>query len=328
MGWIKRNLLFVIVGVVALLSLGGAGFFIWLGWSHNSETSTQLNEIYGKLKELADAPLKPGEGQTNTFLAKEQERQLADWIQTSGQYFQPIQSIPPGTNVASSAYADSLRQTIDYLQHEAEAASVTLPPKYDFSFSAQRSLLRFAPGSLDPLAQQLGEVKTIASILFAARVNALDSIQRVRVSEDDAQGLQSDYTELRPITNDLAVITPYIINFRSFTPELARVISGFSKSVNPFIVKSVLAQPASGATTPDQAGVTAPGYPYPGAPGMDPRMAMDPRYRYAAMAAQANPEQTPAAQTPTGKGGLPTVLKEQLLHITLEVDIVKLLPKS
>ena len=29
-----------------------------------------------------------------------------------------------------------------------------------------------------------------------------------------------------------------------------------------------------------------------------------------------------------GKGGLQTVLKEQLLRITMEVEIVKLLPKS
>ena len=32
---------------------------------------------------------------------------------------------------------------------------------------------------------QLGEVKAISEVLFAARVNALDGIQRVRVSDDD-----------------------------------------------------------------------------------------------------------------------------------------------
>jgi hypothetical protein len=34
------------------------------------------------------------------------------------------------------------------------------------------------------------------------------------------------------------------------------------------------------------------------------------------------------AAAPAGKGGLQTVLKEQLLRITLEVEVVKLLPKS
>jgi hypothetical protein len=36
----------------------------------------------------------------------------------------------------------------------------------------------------------------------------------------------------------------------------------------------------------------------------------------------------PAAQPAAGRGGLPVVLKEQLLRVTLEVELVKLLPKS
>jgi hypothetical protein len=38
------------------------------------------------------------------------------------------------------------------------------------------------------------------------------------------------------------------------------------------------------------------------------------------------PDQPP--QPVTGKGGSQAILKEQLLRITLEVEIVKLLPKS
>jgi hypothetical protein len=40
------------------------------------------------------------------------------------------------------------------------------------------------------------------------------------------------------------------------------------------------------------------------------------------------PNVEPNPQLVSGKGGLTTVLKEQLLRFTLEVDIVKLLPKS
>jgi hypothetical protein len=329
MGWIKRNLFFVVGGVLALGLLGGAGFFIWQGWSLNSDASVKLNEIYGKLQELAQSPLQPGNNKVNnTEEAKAQEKQVLDWIASAGKYFQPIPAVPPGATVPSAAYAEALRQTIDLLQHEAESASVTLPPKYDFSFSAQRSLVRFAPGSLEPLAAQLGEVKAISEILFAARVNDLDSIQRVRVSDDDTAGLQSDYIDQRPITNDLAIITPYVVTFRCFTPELARVVSGFATSPNPFIVKSVTVQPASATTNPEGTGEAAPN-PYPA--GMDPRYAdpryMDPRYRRGPMPGMVpNPDQPQAGQ-PAAKGGLQTVLKEQLLHITLEVEIVKLLPK-
>jgi hypothetical protein len=36
----------------------------------------------------------------------------------------------------------------------------------------------------------------------------------------------------------------------------------------------------------------------------------------------------PPPEPVAGRGGLQTVLKEQLLRITIEVDLVKLLPKS
>ena len=325
MGWIKRNLFFVVGGLLALVSLGGAGYFIWTGWARNSEASNNLNERYGKLQEIAQSPLQPGnEKINNTKIAQEQEKQVVAWIAAAGKYFQGIPAIPPGTPVTSEAYAAALRRTIDTLQHEADSGSVTLPPKYDFSFAAQRSLVKFASGSLEPLAAQLGEVKAIAEVLFAARVNDLDSIQRVRVSEDDTAGLQSDYIEKQPVTNELAIVTPYVVTFRSFTPELARVVSGFATSPNPFIVKSISVQPASAATATGAPGEVAPN-PYGGP--YDPRGGMPGRGRDRyGMPPPATPEQpAPAA---VGKGGLQTVLKEQLLHITLEVEIVKLLPKS
>ena len=39
------------------------------------------------------------------------------------------------------------------------------------------------------------------------------------------RGLQSDYIDKSPITNDLAIITPYVVTFQCFTPELARVLA-------------------------------------------------------------------------------------------------------
>ena len=322
MGWIKRNLFFVIGVVVALLALGGSGFFIWQGWSANSEASDKLNEIYGKLQELAQSPLQPGNKQTdNIQVAKEQEQEIVAWMANARQYFQPIPAIPTNATVASAAYAEALRQTIDALQREADGGSVTLPPKYDFSFSAQRSRVVFASGSLEPLAAQLGEVKAIAEILFAAKVNNLDGIQRVRVSDDDTSGLQSDYIEQRPVTNELAIITPYVVTFRTFTPELAKVISGFAASANPFVVKSLTVQPASA--------VAAPGGPE-GMGNPNPYGQPNPYEQPGNPYGRPNPYGAPPQPAPgaPGKGGLQTVLKEQLLRITLEVDIVKLLPKS
>ena len=116
------------------------------------------------------------------------------------------------------------------------------------------TIAKFAPGSLHPLAVQLGEVKTISEILFAARVNSLDGIQRNRVSDDDTAGPQTDYN------ND--------------------------GHMDVFVLRGAVAQADASSLA-----------------GMPP-------------AAGA------------GRGGLPTVLNEQLLRITLEIEIVKPLPKK
>ncbi len=303
MAWIKRNLLFAIGGILAIGLLGAAGYYNYKGWSHNTAAFEHLNQIYGTLRDLTGKKPSPGDEKTdNIKAAKDQELRMREWIRQASDSFQSIAPIPnAGSNaVSSEAFAAALRRTIDQMQHEADTASVTLPPKYGFSFEAQRTRVTFQYGSLGALAEQLGEVKTIAEVLFAARVNDLDGIQRVRVSEDDASGPGSDYFEGHGVTNNLGVLTPYQITFRSFTPEVGEVLAGFASSPHGFIVKSINVQPAGAMTTasPD---ATAP--PPPPPPG-------------------------PAPAVIPGRGGLQTVLNEQLLRVTLVVEIVKLSAKK
>ncbi len=312
MAWIKRNLFFVVGGILAIGLLGAAGFYNYKGWNHNATAVDRLTEKYNTLLDLTKKPILPGDEKTdNIKAAKEQEARLRDWIRQAGDCFQPIAPIPnTGTNaVSSEAFAAALRRTIVQLQNEADTASVTLPPRYGFAFEAQRVLVRFDPDGLGMLAQQLGEVKTISEILFAARVNSMDGIQRVRVSSDDVSGPQADYFEGTSETNNLAVLTPYLITFRSFSPEVAEVLAGFASSPHGFIVKSIIVQPAGAfAVSPTDAAVT----PYAPTPPPGPVM----------------PPPTIGAPPPPSKGGLQTVLNEQLLRVTLVVDIVKLLPKN
>jgi hypothetical protein len=317
MAWIKRNLFFVVGGILAIGLLGAAGFYNYKGWSHNTAAFNRLNEIYRTLADLTVIK-KPSPGNdkiNNIEAAKQQESQLREWIRQTAVYFKPIAPIPnTGTNaVSSEAFAAALRRTIDQLQHQARDASVTLPPSYSFSFEAQRVLVKFDPNSLGLLAQQLGETKTISEVLFAARVNSLDGIQRVRVSNDDAAGSQADYFEGRSVTNNLAVLTPYQLTFRSFSPEVGEVLARFAASPHGFIVKNINVQPA-GAYAPPTDVPALPGSPYA------PYAPMRPGQGYPPPGATPTPTATP------GRGGLQTVLNEQLLRVTLVVEIVKLLP--
>ncbi len=308
MAWIKRNLFFVIGGVIALSMLGAAGFYIYKGWSRNSGAFDALNEVVGQLKNLTP----PGNKKIdNTQIAKDQEQQLLTWMTQAGTYFQPIAAIPAGGNVDGATYSSALQKTIEQLRHEAEGAGVVLPQNFEFSFTEEKDRVTFAPSGLNPLAVQLGEVKALAEVLFTARINAIDSIQRVRVSDDDTGGPQLDYIDQLSLTNALSVITPYVVSIRCFTPELSRVLSGFATSSSPFIIKSVNVQRADVATTVANVGqdnTTPPGWMPRGVPGGGMPVA--------------------PVQPVASKGGLPTVLKEQLLRITIEVDLVKLLPKT
>jgi hypothetical protein len=199
--------------------------------------------------------------------------------------------------LSNESFGHALTATIKQLQDAAAAANVQLPPQYDFSFTTDVGRLKFADNSLEPLSAQLGEVKTISEIIFSAHVNALDGIQRVSVSDDDKIGPQADYLNDQPVATDLGVLTPYQVTFRGFSQEIAQVLEAFAASPHGFVVKTVSVQPAS------EAAMTA---------GAD---------------MGAAPPIAPPAPVP-GKGGLQTILNEQLLRVTLEVEAVKLTSKN
>jgi hypothetical protein len=312
MTWIKRNLFFFIGTALAAGLLALAGVYGFGNWQRNGMALNALNEAYTTLETLNNENPSPGNDKVNNIqTAREQERQLRDWIQQAKQYFQPIPPIPNPTNgvVTSEAFAAALRRTIDQLQHEADSTSVTLPPQYGFSFEAERTLVKFAPGSLEPLAGQLGEVKTISEILYAAKINSLDGLRRVRVSDDDARGPQSDYLDESAVSNNLAVFTPYEVTFRCFSQDLANVLSVFASSPYEFVVKDVSVQTMMTTAAPS---ASPPGG---GAMGNQPSLPAPP----------AQPAYQPPA-APIGRGGLQTVLDEHILSITMKIEVVKLPP--
>lgn len=316
MGWLKRNLFFAIGVVVAVGLLGAAGYYDYASWGHNNDAFAKLNEVYNQWSEAARQKPSPGSGTVdNIKTAGEQERQFRQWIGQTRNYFQPIAPIPKPANgpLTSELFAGALHSNIVQLVREAAAANVVLPPDYDFSFTAHMDRLTFAPGSLDPLSVQLGEVKTISEILFGAGINALDGIQRVPASPDDASGPQTDYLADQPVTTEMAVMVPYQVTFRGFSAEIARVLEGFAASPHGFIVKTISVQPAGVGASPQGGTVDAgfrPGNGVDSAPPPAPT--------------QFAPQPVPQS----GRGGLQTVLNEQLLSVTLKVEVVKLTPRN
>ncbi len=367
MDWIKRNLILVSGGLVALGLIVVAVLYTLGAMRNNATARENLESAYNEYRRLNTLNPHPGYGKVdNIKVAREQERELRAFLGQVTERFTPIAPIP--ANPTPQEYADALRRTIDQLQRDATNQSVVLPPRYNYSFEAQRQRVTFAEGSLPRLAVQLGEVKVIADILNAARINSLESIRRERVSADDQAGSPGDYLTGTTVTNDLALLTPYEVNFLAFSPELAAVLSGFANSPHALVVKVVNVQPAGVAVvdpllagqSPMEMRYVTPIIPTPIQP--QPR-AMD----EAAMARQfrdryglggERPGERPGAERPpsglrspggypqpgfpqpgaptfqpgvaaTGvRGGLRPALDERQLRVTLMVQVVKLLPKK
>ena len=288
MAWIKRNLFFAISGLVALVLIGAGGWYLFTKMALNKATQAQLEEAYSTLDGLSQKQV------GDPKVAEQQIQQLRDIGQKFRGQFKSVSPIPYTTNVAmitSAQFATTLQVTIDQLQRAAAVASVDLPQQYAFSFQAEKSLTKFAPGSLGPLSIQLGEVKTICDVLFAARVNALLSIRRERVSTDDDLGGLDSYLDKKSAMTEMAVVTPYEISFRCFGTELSSIMTAFASSDYCFIVESVDVEVAkdTGSINGDAPAKTV----------------------------------TMTAPVP-GRGGLPTFLDEEQLKVTMMLELVKL----
>jgi hypothetical protein len=337
MAWIKRNLYFVIGSAVAVVLMGLAGFYLYSKWDLNNQILTDLDGLYGELNNLNQQNPHPGSGKVdNIKAAKEQRQQLVSYVKKTRGLFERLPAIPSSTNLTDREFSPALSRTIAQLQRDATNASVNLSPKYAFSFQAQMSAFNFPPGSLQPLAVQLGEVKGICDVLYRAKINWLDSIRREMVSTNDALGTQTDYLTQTSVTNDLAVLSPYEVTFRCFSSELAAVLAGFASSPNGILVQTINVEPAPAATLETMPTVPQVAIPTPQMVAPPPIRPMEDAFaaRYGGGARRYAPPApvvstvtvAPGSAAPTARGALTTVLDEKLLKVTLTLQVVKLLP--
>ena len=339
MEWIKRNLYFVIGTLVALALLGGAGWYFYSSVKANAEVLDKLHEQYATLARLNSAIPHPGRPphSDNIKIAKDQQQQLRAFKEQAQKSFQSIPSIPEGPKIAGEDFITALRHTIDQLQKQATNSSVGLPADYSFSFATQKSQMKFATNVLGPLAIQLGEVKAICDVLFQAKVNTLEYIHRERITPEDSSGT-TDYINQKSVTNDLAVLTPYELKFKCFTPELASALSGFASSPNGLIVKTINVELAPAVEVAPEQTQFVP-QPVFQQPVQEPllqskRVEQDFRRRYGLDGRRSSPTPyVPAPQVvpqpaPASKPALQTVLDEKQLMVTLMLNVVKMLPSK
>ena len=63
MSWVKRNLFFLIGGVLAVVLLAAAGFYMYSGWKLNNDNYNKLEEKYTELETNSRAESESGQRQ-------------------------------------------------------------------------------------------------------------------------------------------------------------------------------------------------------------------------------------------------------------------------
>lgn len=330
MPWIKRNLFFVAGGLAALVLLGVAGFFFFSNWRHDKTVTDELNQQIAELNRLYNADPHPGtEEINNVAAAKQDEKRVQEFLADAQQLFVPVK---PYQKTDDRGFNNLLLNTIYELQVGASNAGVILQTNYSFTFSAQRGKLSFAPGSIEPWTAQLSEIKTICGILYKAKINALEGLRRVPVSPDDQGGETTDYLNASIITNDIAVVTPYEVTFRSFSEEIGSVLDGILRATNCLIVKTIMVEPSKAIiggdpNAPMSQGVFAsPAY----TPQPLPSRSFESTYGLGP-GARAVPAPVPGAGVsvagrPAAPSGPTVFLSEKPLHVTMMIDVVKIKP--
>ncbi|MBL9174012.1 MAG: Amuc_1100 family pilus-like protein [Verrucomicrobiales bacterium] len=316
MGWVKKNLGFVIGLAVAVVLLG-AGVWYSLGTMADSNAADgDLQAKKGQLDELVKREVYPD--QANIQLAKDEEQRVNDFIRDARKKF-AVRQLPE--TLDNAAFKSLLESKITELSREAERAGVKLPDKYNFTFEEQRKQLQLPERTLLPLTSHLENLAAICRVLFDAKVHSVVTLKRSAVGTNEMGGT-GDLLTKKVSTNSAlgAVVYPYEVVFQGFSQELAKVFTGLINSQDSFVVKTLNVERGTldGATpaTPVAAA------PMPGIPaGMDPILAR--RYGlFGRGAPQAPVAPPPATANRPGE----VVLDEKPLRVTLGLEVVSLLP--
>ena len=313
------------------------GYCAWLfahDVSDNADVVKEYVDDLGQFDALRTNTRVPYPSDENIQHAKEDLGQVKALVDELHKTFVPFPA-PPALDV--KGFSEYLENTIFDLRTKATNAEVGVPDDFAFGFTDQRGKLNYPRECIPLWMQQVAEIKSLCDILYRARINSLISVRRVPVSESNDMIVSvNDLLPSRTTPTPYGTATPYKIEFRSFSRELAAVMEGLARSSNFMSVKNMVVRP-SGPAMLDQAGVTAEEQaegkpaPLPEPPARKLRESpaqFDAEMRGYNIKAQ-NYERAMEAWAAkmalgrAGSGRAVTVEREQLLYITLAVEVDK-----
>jgi hypothetical protein len=235
MAWIKRNLYFVITVVVALGLTIYCGVLLFAAVEASAKAKQEYEQSTTNLSLLKNA--KPYPSPENIQMAEDDAVRVRAFL---ADFRKPFAGFPTPPQLDNQQFKEYLQKTIYQFGADATNAGVGLEAGYSFGFGTWLSKLNYPAECIAPWMQELQEMKAILDIFYHAKINYLLKIQRPVVAESDT-GQSDDYTRTGTLTNLSvnAIVTPYVVQFRAFSSEIANVLAGIAASSNCFIVRNI-----------------------------------------------------------------------------------------
>ena len=242
MEWLKRNLVLALGGVVTLALLGGGGAYLYSRLNAKTDAEAALQERQQALKQLQDKS--PAPTAENIKAIEQDTIKLRGFVDSLTNYYQP----GPQEKLEANEFKIRLLTSLDQLRRDAVVARVAVPTNYNFSFSLFLPLLQFDNSAIGTLCRQLDDIKNLCGILYSSKVYELIELRRSPASANDSASWSSypnEYlSEKRITTNDLAVVYPYMIVFRSSTAELGLILTELIPASTGFELMNIKVVPA------------------------------------------------------------------------------------
>lgn len=312
MKWLKDNIVLVGSVLVALVLLALSILFLLSKQAENQKLNEQWTALTEQLEALVNQSIYPS--QDNVKVARDSTRTLRKFVDDAEKLF----PVAPPQKFANQKFKIHLEKTIADLTKEATDANVMVPKGYGFAFGDLRPKPNLLPYTLDALAVQLAEVRSLCHVLFKAKIQALESVQRLAISLDDQQGSADHLTDRTVATNAFATFTPYRIIFKSFSADFGNVLNAIAATPEFFIVRTVSIEPAEreaevgAGFQPGMPGVPAmPSQPIPILPGGVAPRPLPPGAR------------PPAPPPPAASAKPIAVLQEKVFRVTMLIEVVK-----
>ena len=314
MKWLKDNIVLVGSVLVALVLLALSILFLLSKQAENQKLNEQWTALTEQLEALVNQDIYPS--QDNVKVARESTRTLRKFIDDAEKLF----PVAPAPKFINQEFKIHLEKTIAELTKEATDANVMVPKGYGFAFGDLRPKPNLLPYSLDALAVQVTEVRSLCHVLFKAKIQALESVQRLAVSLDDPAGSADYLTDRTVATNAFATFTPYRVIFKSFSAEFGNVLNDIAATSEFFIVRTVSIEPTEreaemgvGGQPGMPGGPAMPMQPIPQLPGGLPVRPILP----GGPPRPAPPPPPPASAKPMA------VLQEKVFRVTMLIEVVK-----